>query len=79
MAKKTKNPLLVRLGLKIRSLRNEKQISQEHLAELAGVHRTYIGMVERGEKNVTLITLDRFSKALSVDLLALVRGLNDGK
>jgi transcriptional regulator with XRE-family HTH domain len=51
-------------GRKLRECRLNKGLSQEELADLAGVHRTYVGMVERGEKNVTLVTLSRFAKAL---------------
>ena len=43
-----------KFGLRVRTLRKTLGISQEELAERAGVHRTYIGMIERGEKNVTL-------------------------
>lgn len=41
-------------------------LSQEELAELAGVHRTYVGMLERGEKNVTIYNIERVAKALGV-------------
>ena len=49
-----KEPILVKFGKKVQELRIEQNLSQEQLAELAGVHRTYIGMVERAEKNITL-------------------------
>lgn len=41
-------------------------MSQEQLAEAAGVHRTYVGMIERGEKNVTIYNIERIAKALDV-------------
>lgn len=50
----------------IRRLRTESGLSQEELAEYAGVHRTYIGMLERGEKNVTIYNIERIADALDV-------------
>ena len=65
---------LRKLGDRVRSLRRKHNISQEKLAEIAGVHRTYIGMIERGEKNVTLVTLLRLAKALGVSPAELLEG-----
>ena len=49
-----KEPILLLFGHNVQKYRKELGLSQERLAELAGVHRTYIGMVERAEKNITL-------------------------
>jgi transcriptional regulator with XRE-family HTH domain len=56
--------ILARFGGRIREQRKALGLSQEELAELAGVHRTYVGMVERGEKNITLLNIAKFAKAL---------------
>lgn len=50
----------------VRRKRLELGLSQEELAEYAGVHRTYIGMLERGEKNVTIYNIERLAIALDV-------------
>lgn len=60
------------LAKNIRLCRASAGLSQEALAEKCGLHRTYIGAVERGERNVTLKTLERFAVALGVDPLKLL-------
>lgn len=50
----------------VRRLRKERGLSQEELAEAAGVHRTYVGMIERCEKNVTIYNIERIALALGV-------------
>jgi transcriptional regulator with XRE-family HTH domain len=50
----------------IRRLRRERKLSQEALADLAGMHRTFVGHIERAETNVSLDTLDRLARALGV-------------
>ncbi|MFZ5822664.1 MAG: helix-turn-helix domain-containing protein [Chloroflexota bacterium] len=57
---------LVLFGKSVRRLREQKGLSQEVLADLSHLHRTYIGGIERGERNVGLINLLRLSKALKV-------------
>lgn len=68
-----KNPILLRFGLTVRQERLRLKVSQEKLAELADVHRTYIGMIERAEKNITLINIEKLSKALGIPLSSLMR------
>ncbi|MBQ9807006.1 MAG: helix-turn-helix transcriptional regulator [Clostridia bacterium] len=63
------------LGQRIRKYRTSKGLSQEKLAELAGCHPTYIGQVERGEKNVSIESIERISKALNVSLSKLFEKL----
>ena len=67
---------LKKLGNNIRVLRHQKGLSQEQLAELTGLHRTYIGGIERGERNVSLLNLIRLSKALDITVSRMVEGIN---
>jgi transcriptional regulator with XRE-family HTH domain len=67
----------VLVGERIRTLRKERGWSQEELGEKANLHHTYVGAIERGEKNASIDTLDKIADALGtviVDLFALVRG-----
>jgi len=54
------------LGKRLRSLREQRGWSQEYCAEQCGLHRTYIGAVERGERNLTLDTVDRIASAFGL-------------
>lgn len=60
------------LAKNLRRLRLASDLSQEELASRAGLHRTYIGAVERSERNITLDTLQRLAKALEVDPVSLL-------
>ncbi len=60
------------LGAAIREERNKLDVSQEDFAELCGVHRTYIGQLERGEKNVSFTNVLRVSKALRLKASSLL-------
>lgn len=79
MSTESKQAIRIFFGRKVRDLRQAKGVSQEELAALAGVHRTYIGMIERGEKNVTLLTLLRLAEALGATPADLLEGFNNGK
>ena len=61
-----KNKTLVKFGNRIRTLRKEKGLSQEELAYVSDLDRTYIGGVERGERNIALINICKIAKALKV-------------
>lgn len=63
-----KKEILIKFGNKVRELRTALGLSQEELASRAGVHRTYIGMIERAEKNITLENIERVAKALNLKL-----------
>ena len=64
--------IVKKFGEKVRKFREDKGLSQEELAFRAGVHRTYIGMIERGEKNITLRNIQKIAKALEVEIKELV-------
>ena len=59
---------LVKFGEKVRAERLKQNLSQEELAAKAGVHRTYIGMIERAEKNITLENIEKIAKALKISI-----------
>ena len=65
--------ILMRFGKNVQRIRKEKNISQEKLAEYAGLHRTYIGMIERFERNITLINAEKVANALGVNISALIK------
>jgi len=60
--------ILRKFGEKVRKQRKQKKLSQEALAEKAGLHRTYIGMIERAEKNITLINIEKIANALEISI-----------
>jgi len=70
--RKPSQQLLNILSQNIHRLRQKQCLSQEELAELCGYHRTYIGSVERGERNVTLSTLEGLAKTLNVTIHQLL-------
>jgi transcriptional regulator with XRE-family HTH domain len=72
MARTPSDSLLAILAGNIKAFRGEKGLSQEELAEVCGLHRTYIGSVERRERNVTLSTLEVLSEALGVSVQELL-------
>lgn len=63
-----KKEILVKFGEKVRSERVKLGLSQEELAARANVHRTYIGMIERAEKNITLENIEKIAKALKINI-----------
>jgi transcriptional regulator with XRE-family HTH domain len=63
-----KPELLVNFGNRVRNRRKQLGMSQEELAAHADVHRTYIGMIERGEKNITLHNIVKICKALDISI-----------
>lgn len=69
--------IAVTVGQRIRNYRNNKNLSQEKLAEMAGCHTTYIGQIERGEKNATLESIEKIAAALEIPLSQLFEKLNE--
>ena len=61
------------LGRNLRRYREERGLSQEAFADVLGVHRTYMGGVERGERNLTLKSVERIAEHIAVDPLTLLR------
>lgn len=68
-----KSSIATDIGLLIRQIRIDKGLSQEDLAFNCGLHRTYIGSLERGEKVPTIITLEKLSNALEISLSELFK------
>jgi len=65
-----------RVGLRLRKLRERRGWSQEEFADICGLHRTYVGSVERGERNLTLNSLQTLAKALKVRMADILKGLD---
>ncbi len=63
-----KSEILIQFGNRVKELRKEQNMSQEDLADAAGLHRTYIGMIVRAEKNITLVNIEKIAKALKIDI-----------
>ena len=66
---------LVKLGRNLRAAREQRGWSQEELAFRCGVHRTYVGAVERGEYNVTILTLSKLTRSLGISVQMALRGI----
>ena len=65
------------IGLRIRNYRTQLNLSQEKLAELAGCHPTYIGQLERGEKNATLESIEKIAVSLNITLSKLFENIEN--
>lgn len=68
----SKKSISIKFGEKVREIRVSQNLSQEQLAHLADVHRTYIGMIERAEKNITLVNIEKIANALNVKIKDLL-------
>jgi len=72
----SKTDVLIKFGARVRDLRKERGLSQEQLAFKADLHRTYIGMIERAEKNITLINIEKIATALEINFNVLMNFKN---
>ena len=72
-----KEEFLLLLGKTIRVLREKLNLSQEELGFRAELHRTYIGMIERGEKNISILNLQKIADALGVKLQDIIKLTED--
>jgi len=70
-----KREILVKFGKRVREERKKLRYSQEFLSVEIGCHRTYVGMIERGEKNLTLTNIYKFAGALGMRISELTEGL----
>jgi transcriptional regulator with XRE-family HTH domain len=71
-----RDQILVKFGSRVRAERKKISISQEELAARTGLHRTYIGAVERGERNIGLLNVFRIARALGVPAFILLGGVD---
>jgi transcriptional regulator with XRE-family HTH domain len=72
--RKPSSPLTATLAINLRAFREANDLSQEEFADMCGLHRTYVGSVERGERNVTLSTLEVFASVIGVSVPQLLSG-----
>ena len=68
-----KSEILVKFGRNVREIRKLKGLSQEQLSFKADLHRTYIGMIERAEKNITLSNIEKIAAALEIEIIELLK------
>ncbi|QOP43643.1 helix-turn-helix transcriptional regulator [Sulfurimonas sediminis] len=69
--------ILIKFGSKVKEFRLDRNLSQEELAYKANLHRTYIGMIERGEKNITLLNIEKIAKALAINIHELFQNIGE--
>lgn len=71
----SKKEILIKFGERVREIRKENGLSQEELSFRADLHRTYIGMIERAEKNITLVNIEKIANALEVSINEIFKDL----
>ena len=72
MARRPTRSARTRLAANLRAARSQRGLSQEGLAELASLHRTYVGGIERGERNVSIDNIEKLARALNLDIAELL-------
>ena len=65
--------VLIKFGARIKQLRQEKGLTQEQIAQKCGLHKNYIGMIERGERNPSLINIEVIAKGLELTIAKLMK------
>ena len=75
MNKSSDQDIIAVFGQRVRMLRKARELSQETFADLAGLHRSYMGGVERGERNVSLVNIKKIADALEISVEKLFHGL----
>jgi transcriptional regulator with XRE-family HTH domain len=70
--------VFVRFGQRLRAVREKAGVSQEKLAEMAGLHRTYVSSVERGKRNISIQNIERLAKALGTTMAQLMPDARSG-
>jgi transcriptional regulator with XRE-family HTH domain len=65
--------ILIKFGARIKQLRQEKGLTQEQFAQKCGLHKNYIGMIERGERNPSLINIEVIAKGLEISISNLMK------
>lgn len=68
-----KKPILIKFAKRVREERKKLGLSQEEFAAKSGFHRTYIGMIERAERNITISNIEKLSKALRISISTLLQ------
>ncbi len=77
--RKSHTPARLIFAHNLRKVRLEKGLSQEELGDIAGLHRTYVGSVERGERNISIDNMECLAGALGVELVDLLEGRAPGQ
>jgi len=65
--------ILIKFGQRVRELRTERNLTQQQLADISGLHKNYIGMIERGERNPSLINIDVLANSFQISLSELMK------
>lgn len=60
--------ILIKFGQRVKELRTERNLTQQQLADVSGLHKNYIGMVERGERNPSLVNIGILAKSLEINV-----------
>ena len=74
MGQSSNYDIVTAFGLRLRTLRKARGLSQEAFADAAGLDRSYVGGVERGERNVSLLNIKKFAEALEISVEELFKG-----